>query len=499
MKKILSIIAILSAFACVNAEILMPRVFSDYMVLQREMPVKIWGKAEMNASVKVEFAGKAKEAKADAQGNWALHLDKMPANANNQAMKVYENGTLSKEFKDILIGEVWIAGGQSNMDRTFASDKLADGLGKRATNPMMRAFLQTVPLWKGCNPIKDKEDLTPNFDTPKGSMWNLTTEAIVPSYSQVAFYFAEKLIEELGVPVGIVQTSLGGSKMISWIAKEDLKGTESFVEGLKTFENDMAKFDPSKVDEPKPANTKNPRNIKEPKGIGWYRESPALMYNTKIAPIVGFTARGFIWYQGESDAAAPDFFAMFESVINNWRKYWNVRDMPFYAVQLASFENKNDWANVRWQQYLVGEKLDDVEVLINIDTGVENNIHPTDKDIVGARLANLALAETYDIDRFEDYVSPTIDEVEYKGNTVEVEFDTESDLKLVGNFRGFEVFVDNAWQNASLVELKADKIVLKGNGEILGVRYLWKSWAKPDACLYNKFDLPAMSFIDLKK
>ncbi|MFI3290263.1 MAG: sialate O-acetylesterase [Opitutales bacterium] len=504
MKKLLVYVYILSAFACANAEILMPRVFSDYMVLQREMPVKIWGKAEMNASVKVEFAGQAKEAKADAKGNWALYLDKMPANANNQAMKVYENGKLSKEFKDILVGEVWIAGGQSNMQWVLASSKFIEKGDKRLENPLLRMFTMQI----------DATSPEPQFDFPSDARWVLSTQDTTNTFSCVGFLFAENLINELNVPVALIHTPVGGSRMIAWLAKEDFVGNSNLEKTIKEFEENLSAYDydaeikayNTQIEALEKENTaeakrkiKSLENLKKPRkgSIGFYRHEPYLLYNAKIAPLVGFANRGVIWYQGEADAKTmeniKDFSGVFENLIKAWRKYWNY-DMPFYAVQLPSYSAPNmDWAETRWQQYLTSTKLDKVAMAITIDTGEEKNIHPKDKLAVGKRLANLALKETYGIDKA--CYGAKLEKIDYKGNVAELIFDKTLELK--GELRGFEVLVDGNWAKPASMKLEGAKVELSASKEISGVRYLWKNWALPDVCLYNS-DLPLNSFKNLK-
>ena len=286
----------LSALLCglSHAEIKMPSVFSDNMLLQRDMLVKVWGKADANACIDVAFNGQKKSTKADASGNWSVKLDKMSANKNPQEMTISENGKVGKVIKNILVGEVWIAGGQSNMQWNVARCKDAEKNIAQANNKLIRYFSQnTSNLSK-----------TPEFDCENGA-WTMPSPKVAGKYSAVGYLFAKNLQRDLDVPVGIVFTALGGPKMIAWIPEEKLsehKYTKSYLEGFKkkvaTYSHDDAmkqwKIDFDKWLAERDALKAQNKKIKsqpphQPNKLTCIRITftPSMLYNGVVAPLAG--------------------------------------------------------------------------------------------------------------------------------------------------------------------------------------------------------------------
>ena len=500
----------------------MPSIFGDNMLLQRNMPVKIWGKADANAKIDVSFARQKKSTKADANGNWSLKLDKMSANKNPQEMIISENGKVGKTIKNILVGEVWIAGGQSNMqwrvrDCANAKENIA-----QANNPLVRYFSQnTSTLAK-----------TPQFDCVNGA-WTMPSPKVTGNYSAVAYLFARNLQRDLDIPIGIVFTALGGSKMIAWIPEENIAEnayTKSYLDGFKQKNASYSHADALKKwkvdfdkwlaerDRLKAQNKKirtQPPHKPHPLTSIRITFTPSWLYNGVVAPLVGYGARGVIWYQGEADSgglfpteiASPHGYSLqffseqMQLLIKSWREKFKNPELAFIQVQLASFRKQpqRDWGMTRWEQLMTTKKVPNCYLTNIIDCGEEDNIHPKDKQTVADRMNNIALCEVYGKTNIQPH-SPQFKSANYSGDSVEVSFDTfGKNIKSHGELRGFEVKVSGKWQKANAT-LSKNKVLAKSEngGKIEGVRYLWKAWAKPDVCLFNQDGLPVFSFINEK-
>ena len=500
----------LSALLCglSYAEIKMPSVFSDNMLLQRDMLVKVWGKADANAQVDVAFGGQKKSTKADSSGNWSLRLDKMSANKNPQEMTVSENGKVGKVIKNILVGEVWIASGQSNMQWTLKRSKDGEKYINQPENKLIRYFSQnTYALSK-----------TPSFDSIKGR-WSHAEPKFRGEYSGVGYIFAEKLQRDLDVPVAIVFGALGASKMIAFIPEDKVGELEYTNEVYKDFikrnatysydrfyakwEKQMAEWKKN-CEEAKAQNKPAPRAPRAPNKVSFLPPfaTPCYLYNAIISPIAGYGARGVIWYQGESDSEGDRlkyFGEQFELIVKSWREKFENPDLAFIQVQLASFAvDKREWALTRWKQYLATKTISNCYMANIIDCGEKNDIHPKDKTTVGLRMENIAMYEIYGAKNINAY-GPIMTSVKYKGNSAIVSFKASSDLVGSGEARGFEVKVGGKWKKANAEIIGKTIKVSADTDAIEGVRYLWRNWVLPEVWLFDANGLPALSFINQKK
>ena len=514
MKKIS--LVLLSALACgfSYAEIWMSKIYSDNMMLQRNALVKIKGKADANARIDVEFGGQKKSTKADASGKWSLKLDKMSANKNPQEMTVSENGKVGKVIKNILVGEIWVAGGQSNMEWNLS--KTVDGAdaNARADYPYMRYFAQHS-YGEPQNVAHKKQE-----DSPNGR-WLVAEKGKVGGWSAVGFYFAEKIMKELDVPVAIVYASRGATSMINWLPEEELARQEYTKARKAEFDLALSKYDyktefakhkkkmaDAKIEdeklkaEGKPKKTRRwdfhlPPLPNSPWAIG---STPSFLYNLLLHPLCGYTVRGAIWYQGEGDSGgAPrkNFEIQMKQVVDTYRNVFENKNMHFYWVQLTSF--RSDWPEVRWRQLKARDIMKNTGVVNTLDVGELNDIHPKYKTEVGERLSGLALREVYKQKNVHPY-SPEFKSATYSGDTAKVVLNMFGrKLEVKGDLRGFEVKVAGKWQKAK-AEISGNDILVKSlDGKAVeGVRYLWKGWAKPDVCLFNQDGLPVFSFINEK-
>ena len=520
MKRKLSFAFLILSVAAAFAKVQMPKVFSDNMLLQRQTTVKLWGTADANADIEVRFNGQSAKTKATKNGDWELRLEPMEANAENQTLVVFENGAESKSIKNVLVGEVWIAGGQSNMELPMWECDTLEYAKQNADYPSIRYFRQPNVISK-----------TPQKDSPEGSKWFACAKNTVGGMSGVAFHFAERLLKDLNVPVGILHSSSGATEMASWIPREYASSSPYLEKYMGDFFKEAESYDRAayekslaeykkkdaeykarcaaaeKAGKPKPG--RNWLEAISPNEISprYHFRSPTYHFNSTVSPIVGYSLRGVIWYQGESDSSdekLPEFERSFKILTTSWRELWQMPNMPFLYVQLASYcvDGKPDgdrWAKTRWVQYLCQKSIPNIAMANIIDTGLKNNIHPTDKKTVGERLEKIALQEVY---RTKDINShcPVFKSAKYFNDRAEVKFAAFGrKLESKGDPRGFELKVGDRWIAAE-PQLKGNRVVVRpaedADGKISGVRYLWKNWAQPYVWLYNQDGLPALSFID---
>ena len=510
--------AALFACAASYAEIKMPRLFSNSMVLQRDAEVNVWGTADAGAKVEVEFDGQKVAAKAAADGSWALKLKPMKESGMLRKMTVSENGRPSKVINDVLVGEVWIVGGQSNMAYPL---RLIDGAKEiiaAANNSLIRYFDQ------GSNPeMKSTQGLgkDPETDTLKGTSWLVCSPKNAEhSFRAVPYIFARDLAQKLNMPVGLIYTAIPGTPMVAWIPRDEYDSNPAFADVKKSYETRLKNYNyqkalaayeetvrtyPERVEKAKKEGKRPPESWTIAENMRPWKDSPdkwstpVMLYNIRINPVKNFTARGVIWYQGESDSASPATFGKkLEGFIKIWRKVFNNADMPFIMVQLPSYKSQT-WPEIRQVQQDIADLMKNVFVATSIDTGTIDDVHPKEKLPVGERMARAALAGVYG---FKDVSAggPVLKSVRYDGKSANIEFDVRGD-KLVckGEPRGFEVLSGGKWVEAK-TKVAHNSISLEAadSGDVSGVRYLYKPWAKPDVCIYNDDGLPAHPFINVK-
>ena len=384
---------------------------------------------------------------------------------------------------------------------------------KRANYPIFRCFQQ--------NGRSMAE--VPQKDFPDGAKWVECTPKTAPSFSGVGFYFAEKLMKDLDVPVAVIYTPLGATSMACWIPEKDMSACCALKKQFDKFKKESAGYDykkalgehkkkiaefDAKVAKAKAEGKKIPSapwdfriapNEFSPWKFFWI---PAYHYNAKVAPLDGFAVRGVLWYQGESDSTSwmlDNYQRQFEILISAWRELLQDDDLPFIFVQLASYGTGSDWAETRWAQYNTAKDVENVFMANIIDLGEEKDIHPRNKTDVGLRLEKIALRDVYGVKGLYPY-GPMFKMVRYTPKGAEVVYDLDG-RKLVGKGdpRGFEVKIAGEWKPAK-AELVGKRVIVnpadaEKGAKIEGVRYLWKKWALPDVWLFNDQGLPALSFI----
>jgi sialate O-acetylesterase len=447
------------------ADVKLPAVISNNMVLQAGKPLPIWGAADAGEKVTVKAAGQEKSATADDKGKWRVALDPIDV---SDPIELTVAGKNTITFKDVLIGEVWLCSGQSNMEFPLKRASNADEAIKAADHPKMRLF-RVGRAYKD----EPQEDLA-------GGKWELCSPQNVGEFTAVGYFFGAELHEKLNMPVGLIQSDWGGTRAEAWMPKA-------------TFDSLNLPYEPAWTQEwlhPK----QNPASTQPAKERPY--EAPAVLYNSMIAPFAGYAMRGAAWYQGETNTAYPvDYRRVLGAMITSWRDAWGEGEFPFLIVQLPNFEGPTrDWVALRKSQQQVTKDLPNVAMAVTIDLGEAKNIHPTRKQPVGHRLAVLAEKTVYGRD--VPYSGPTFKSMQSSGGEITVSFDhADGGLVSKGEVQGFEIAGDDGKFFPAKAKITGDdQVVLSADGVASPkmVRYGWQN--NPTCTLYNKADLPAAPF-----
>ena len=480
------------------AEVALPRVFSDHMVLQRDLPVPVWGTAAAGEKVTVSFRGSTVSATAAADGHWRLALGPFAAGGPD-ALTVTASNTI--EFRDVLVGEVWVCSGQSNMEwpMSLSRDPQADI--QASTNPLLRLY--TVRKATSSLPLD-------TFLDSKGHEWSTATPDAVKGFSAVAYYFGRDLQQALGVPVGLIHTSWGGSPAEAWTSGETLRSNPTYardiLEGsVSTMRNRKAAL--AKWEQDRDAAVAAGKNPPGKPFAGWL---PSDLYHAMIVPLLPYGISGAIWYQGESNAGrAWAYRSLFADMIRDWRRAFAQGDFPFLAVQLAPWDKnrkrsiqditrepvESDWAELREAQVHVSKVLPKVGVAVITDVGDKDDIHPNQKQPVGARLARLALRIAHGKDIAA--TGPVVHSHHVSQGAIVLNFDAVgSGLRSSGgDLTGFAIAgADRRWHWAK-AEIRARNQVVVSSPSVahpVAVRFGWADF--PVVNLTDSHGLPASPF-----
>lgn len=479
------------------ADVKLPSIISDNMVLQQETPATVWGWAEAGEQVSVKFAGKTAQATADAKGKWKVKLADLKPEDKGE-LTVAGKNTLT--IKNVIVGEVWVASGQSNMEWTVNGSKDKDEEIKAADFPLIRMYT-----------VKKNPQAEPAEDTT--GQWQICTPQTVPGFSAVGYFFARRLYQTTKQPIGIIHTSWGGTPAEYWTPKPVLaaskelktyldgwdKAVASYPEARAKFDADLAAWK-ELTKTPAPEGKKHPNQPRPPRGEpGNATGMPASLYNGMIAPIINYGIRGAIWYQGESNAGQPDLYkVLFPSMIQSWRKGWG-SEFPFLFVQLANYMQRHEqptdtnWARLREAQ-LETLELPRTGMAVTIDIGEANDIHPKNKQDVGKRLALWAEATVYFKD--QEYSGPLPGGFQVEEGKARLTFRNGEGLKASdgGKIKGFSIAGEDrkfVWADA---EVQGDHVVVSSADvpKPVAVRYGWAD--NPEVNLINATGLPASPF-----
>lgn len=460
----------LSVFALpLPAEVRCPPLFGEHMVLQRDQPLPIWGEAAPGETVIVTFAGQTRTTTADPTGRWRVTLDALPASAEPRTLQIQGSNTLA--FADVLVGEVWFCSGQSNMEKFFGPRKGQKPVDNHelevaaAHYPQLRLFqVPHAPLpppgpallhWLPCSP-----------------------EALQQSgFSALAYYFGRQIHQTLGVPVGLIHSSFGGTRIEAWMPDE--------------------------------AFTAPPlRDLPDQPYFAWIAGVQRTeLFHSMVEPYAPYALRGFLWYQGETNLMAGNVAAYAEkqtALIAGWRRAWDLPAAPFYGVLLAPMDYS------RWEKFPVTEQAlpvfweQQVRALSQPGTGYAvttdlvadtHDIHPTNKRDIGLRLAGLALAETYGRADLPAH-GPTFVSMKVSGDRIELTFDHAEGLRSRDGqaLTGFIISGENQTFQPAQARLEDGKVIVSHErvAKPVAVRFAWHETANPN--LINAAGLPAMPF-----
>tara|TARA_B100001175_G_scaffold39575_1_gene28921 strand:+ start:143 stop:1546 length:1404 start_codon:yes stop_codon:yes gene_type:complete len=460
-------------------------LFSDGMVLQQKSKTKIWGISNENTTINIESSwGVKSSTEADANGNWITEID-TPKAGGPYSMKITD-GIKTKEIKDILIGEVWFASGQSNMEMPLEGYLPAEPI-DNADQEILNSLNNNLRMFTVTNNVTLSK-----IDTVDGK-WLSSNPENSRYFSATGYFFAKKLQKDLGIPIGIISSNWGGTPAESWVSEEKLRTLKDFDKDIDALYKRYENFQ----NQPVPLD-KNKGNVKDANPKGCCLSLPVVLYNAMVNPIINYKIAGVIWYQGESNVPrAKQYQKLFPLMINDWRNKWGYQ-FPFYFVQLAPFkydgESKDKLAELRDAQRLT-LKLPKTGMAVTLDNTKDFHlIHPTNKESVGLRLAYIALNRKYNkeiVDSGPLYKSKLINK-----NKITIEFDyVGSGLTKKGDkLLEFEIAGKNKKFIKANAQIKNNK-VLVWNNKISNpkyVRYGWKDTST--ASLFNKEGLPASSF-----
>ncbi|MEM7559419.1 MAG: exo-alpha-sialidase, partial [Planctomycetota bacterium] len=489
-------------------QLTLPQVFGSHMVLQADAEMPIWGKAAAGASVSVTLGREYRFAEADEQGRWSVRMSPRSYASSPIALTV-RSGNEQIEFSDVLIGEVWLCAGQSNMQwplvQSAGGAKELQRLAK--TDAAGLRLLHLVAGARGSSGSYSSEDLDRlEPDAYCQGSWKVASSESAQEFSAVAWYFGRYLQEQLDVPVGLICPAVGGTPAESWIPRDALQADPKLtgmVAGNWLDNPRLGEF----------CKTRGEQNLLKALQSGEeipgdefglnHSFKPGFMWDAGIKPLIPYAIRGAIWYQGESNAETPQrvrqHTRLLPLLIQQWRAGWGQGDFPFLFVQLPAI-NRTEWPFFRETQRWALKQAENLGMAITIDTGDPANVHPTWKRPVGERLARWALGTTYRSKEHACYSGPLLDGFTRKGSSLFVRFKhaggglKSSDAEPL---RHFEICgADGVFHpaNAELRGKDTVEVSAAAVSEPQHVRYAWLSFPNPSVNLFNSEDLPASPF-----
>ncbi|MCF8381299.1 MAG: sialate O-acetylesterase [Bacteroidales bacterium] len=466
LNSILAIVFILLVQG-INAEVKLPAIVSSNMVLQRNTTVVLWGWADAKEKISIEasWLSEPMNLTGDKDGTWRVEV-KTTNTKDPQSIKI-QSKTSDITLDNILFGEVWLCSGQSNMQQSLKGYNGQPTFGgnmaiAKSANPMLRLFS-----------VDRLGSKTPLSDIEKFNAWQEASPESVSEFSAIAYFFGQDLQEILDVPVGMIHTSWGGSSVEAWISKEAI----SAYQEVNLEDIDI---------------NKNTNHI------------PSALYNAMINPLLSYTIKGVLWYQGESNRMEPENYTkLFPAMVKDWRTRWGIGDFPFYYVQIApywyndenAFNDAGNSAFIREAQLQCLDLIPNSGMAVTMDIGDRLCIHPPKKKEVADRLLFNALNQTYGYNTI-NYASPVFDKSEAKDGGLVLSFkNAESGMFTYNALQGFEIAGDDKVfypAIASIVDRKDVFVISDKVPNPVAVRYAWRNWVV--GTLYNGNLLPASSF-----
>jgi len=485
-----------------TAALSMPPIFGDGMVLQYGSYAPIWGSATPNKRVRLSIGDFRKSTRADDAGHWQIDVPTTNVRPGGPHVLQVKSKGDRLIFSDVLFGEVWVCSGQSNMQWAMTQARDPETEIAAANHPNIRLFY-----------VKRTVSGTPLNDVPVQAAWSACTPESVKGFSAVAYYFGRRLhTVNPEIPVGLIHTSWGGTPAESWTSMGKMKSIPDLDPILKRWDGILANYPEAKAkydkqvgtwkvtsDKAKADGKPAPRRPRAPMGPD-HPHRVSSLYNAMIHPLLPYGIRGAIWYQGESNAGrAHQYRTLFPAMITDWREQWDRGDFPFFFVQLANFRAvdslpvESDWAELREAQSMTLDLPNTGQAVI-IDIGEANDIHPKNKQDVGARLAQSAFKVAYDMDVADS--GPVYSSMRKDGNAIRVSFDhVHGGLAVSGTaLYGFSIAGEDKQFHWAQARIDGDEVVVSSADEPnpVAVRYGWAN--NPICNLYNVDGLPTSPF-----
>jgi sialate O-acetylesterase len=491
----LAMIALAFALAIsAHADATLPALLTDHMVIQRSLPVHVWGMATPHEAVSVIFRGETKAATADDLGRWSVYLSPGEAGGPFQLSVKAANSIV---LNDILVGDVWVASGQSNMELPMTHVLNSEAEIAAAQFPKIRIF--QVEKKPADYPLEDVG--------AKTKTWTACTPESVADSSAVAYFFARDLQQKLGVPIGLIESFWGGTPAESWTSLHSLSADASLMPVFGARSKTVASQSTTvlqlrqteiefqqAVAQAQAAGAPLPSRPWHPDFAAW---APAALYNGMIAPLTPFAIRGVIWYQGEANSGpdrAPLYAQLFQTMIRDWRNAWDEGDFPFLFVQIANWNTTPEalWPEVRNAQRQA-LALKNTGMAVTIDIGDPDDIHPKNKQDVGLRLSLAGRAIAYG-EKIE-WSGPLYRSVTQEDHALRVWFDHAGGLMAKGTeVTGFEIAGADGKYSQAEAKIEGTSVVVSSTAVLapVSVRYGWA--ANPSCNLFNKDGLSASPF-----
>jgi sialate O-acetylesterase len=492
------VLTALLGIGAAGAEVRLPNVLSSHAVLQRDAPIHVWGWSDPDETVTVHFHDQVSTASADNLGKWSLWLT--PEHAGGPYTLTAQGSSNSGSvvtLSDILVGDVWVASGQSNMEMPLNGFPGSAVL-KNAQQEIAQANLPTVRLLR-------IEHNTSYFSVNDiTATWTECRPQTAAEFSAVAYFFGREINAREHVPIGLIDSTWGGTPVEAWMSMDRIgsdAGLMPMFASWAHFTADLGDMDRIIAREKREdaaaeqAHQPKPDHPWHPDARSW---QPANLYNGMIAPLIPYTIKGAIWYQGETNSTperAPMYTRFFSAMIQDWRTKWSEGNFPFLYVQISNFYSPNeDWGQLRDQQRRALD-VANTAMAVTLDVGDRDNVHPADKQTVGARLALAARAIVYGEPQLE-YSGPLFRTSAIEGSSMRVWFDHAKDgLAAHGpQLTGFEIAGSDGKFVPATAKIDGSTVVVEAQSvrHPEAVRYAWQGWT--DANLFNKESLPASTF-----
>ncbi|HYV11721.1 MAG TPA: sialate O-acetylesterase [Pyrinomonadaceae bacterium] len=500
-SRLITLMVLLLTATGVRANVSLPDVISDGMVLQQKQRVPIWGTADPGEAVTVRFAGQSKKTIASPDGKWLVKLDPLSASASPATMII--SGKKTIELTNILVGEVWLVAGQSNMQRLLSETDNGEAAIAAADHPRIRLF-------------NVSRQVAFRHASPPLARWLVCSPQTVKEFSAAGYYFGVELEKELRVPIGLINSSYGGSQAEAWtpveylLASDDLRPT---VERKKIWDEERPRvrveYDEAikkwraEADKAVAAGARPSPSPAVPDALREYRVASSI-YNVMIAPLIPFNLRGAIWYQGESnEARAQQYELLLPAMIRAWRERWGQGNFPFGIVQLPNYRAQKPepadepWSHVREAQRRTALNTPNTGLIVTIDIGEARDIHPKNKLEVGKRMARWAVVDVYG--RKLTKSGPVFREAKIAGSKIVVKFDEAgAGLKIRDGDQLDEFAIAGAdhkwyWANAKITGKDAIEVWSDAVPQPVAIRYAFNNNPRHPN-LTNETGLPAAPF-----